>query len=71
MMTFGILPLQIHVWMIITKGIKPNDETALVCSLPLYNLEQNKSFNMTNSIGWMLFVLLPEGCLKHPGRRHM
>ena len=56
--TYSTLALWIHVLTISDQRIKPNNETMLVYSLPLYNLEQNKSFNMTNSIGWMLLVLL-------------
>ena len=66
MMAFGALALQIHVWMISAKGIKLNDKTVSVYSLPLYNLEQNKSFSRNNSIGWMLSVLLPPVVFKTP-----
>ena len=52
------------------KRIKPNDETVSVHSLPLNNSEQNKSFNMNNSIGWMLSVFSPWGCSKHLQGRH-
>ena len=46
-------------------GIKPNNETVLVYSPPLYNLEKNKSFSMDNSIGWTLSVLLTWGYSIH------
>ena len=61
MMTFSTLALQIHVWTISAKGIKPNNETVSVYSLPLYNLQQNKSFSIHNTIGWMFLVLSPWG----------
>ena len=69
MMTFGTLALQIYVYMISVKGIKPNDETVSVCSLSLYNFDQNKSFNINNSIVCMDVVLSVQGCSKYtPGK---
>ena len=61
MMTFSALALWILVQTISAKGIKPNNETVSLYSLPLYNLEQNKSLSMNSAIGGMLLVLLPWG----------
>ena len=55
--TLSALALQIHVWMVSTKGLKPNDKTVPVYLLSLYTFEQNKSFSMENSIGWSNLVL--------------
>ena len=51
--------------MISAKGMKPNDKTVSVYWLPLYNLEQNKSFSMNHY--WMdAFGIITMGVLKTP-----
>ena len=67
MKTSSTLALWIHVWMISAEGIKPNDETASVYSLPLYNLEQNKNFSM-NNYKMNAFSIITPGVLKTPPR---
>ena len=54
--------------MISGKGIKPNNEILPLYSLSLYNFDQNKSFNMDHSLGWLNLVLLVCEWSKHtPG----
>ena len=68
MVTFSALTLWTHVQMTSTKGIKPNDETVPMYSLPLYNFDQNISVKIQNvkvqmvngcrMDGWMLILFL-------------
>ena len=67
MMAFGTLVLQVHVWMISAKGMKHNDKQVSVHSLPLHNLEQNRSLQWVTLLDEHFWYYHHGGMQKHPG----